>query len=213
MIPRWKFILYSLLGMAAALFSFALLVFVGSLILFVLTTHGFIYLPLFQFGELVNGIRAIPILLFLLTIVLIVVLELLVRNYAFSFRKPIVTTLFVLTLSAIFLSYLLTLTPVHKEIRQYAKKHQINFVSREYERPLPLRQKGGMTVIRGIVIATSTGVVVLQLPDDSTQVVFASTTSRPFRLPDYGQDVVVFGRIVNDKFEALDIRTSDKLPF
>jgi hypothetical protein len=213
MIPRWKFFLYSMLWILSACFSFALLVFFGSLIMYVLSVHGFIYLPFFKFGEVINSLRAIPFILFILTIVLLFVVEILVRNYAFSFRKSIVTTFITLTLVALCFSYLLNLTPVHREIWGYAKSHHISFISKEYDRPLPLRRMG-LTVIRGVVISTSTDSVVLELPDDSTQIVYGSTTlGKSIELPEKGEEVVVFGQIVNNRFEAVDIRTDKELPF
>lgn len=214
MIPRWKFLLYSLLLFIGACFSFVALVFIGSLIIFVLSTYGFIYLPIFGFGELAENLRAIPILLLLLTVALIVVVEVLVRNYSFSFRKPVLTTMFTLIVLAIILSYLVTLTPVHREIRAYARDNHIDFVYHGYDRPLPLKPMKGMTVIRGIVVSTTTDSVTLKISDDSFVVVYASTTlMKKIDLPDKDDEVVIFGRVIGDKFEAVDVKHIEDLPF
>ncbi len=213
MIPRWKFFLYSLLLFIGACFSFVSLVFVGSLIIFVLSTHGLIYLPIFGFGELVESLRAIPLLLFSLAVILVVIVEILFRNYAFSFRKPVLTTLFTLTFLAIVLSYLLTLTPVHKGIRAYARDNHMDFVYHGYDRPLPLKPRKGMTAIRGIVTSTTSDYVTLKISDESSIIVYASTTLKNVGLPDKNEEVVVFGRVVGDRFEAVDIRNIEDLPF
>lgn len=213
MIPRWKFVLYSLLGIALAIFSFVALTFFGSMIIFVLAKHGFLYLPLFGLGEIIHGLRAIPFVLFILTIILIVIVEILVRNYAFSFRKPIVNTLLLLSLSAIVFSFLLTLTPMHLELRNYARMHNFDLLSREYDRPLPIKEVGGMTVLRGTIVSTTTNDVTVKSFDDKTEVVYASTSIKGNSLPDVGEDVVIFGSVVGDKFEAIKIRDADSFPF
>lgn len=214
MIPRWKFLMYSMLLFVGACFSFVVLVFIGSLIIFILSTHGLIYLPIFGAGELAGSLRAIPLLLLVLMVALIVVVEILVRNYSFSFRKPVLTTLFTLTILAIILSYLVTLTPVHKEIRAYARDNHMDFVYHGYDRPLPLKPMKGMTVIRGIVMATTSDSVTLKISDDSFIIVYASTTMmKKIELPDKYEEVVIFGRVIGDRFEAVDIKNIEDLPF
>lgn len=213
MIPRWKFVLYSLLGIALTVFSFVVLIFFVSMIIFVLSKHGFLYLPLFGFGGLMHGIRAIPFVLFILTVFLIVIVEILVRKYAFSFRKPVITTLLTLTLSAIVFSSLLTLTPIHLQLRDYARMHNINFISREYDRPIPVKEIGNMTVLRGTIVSTSSNDITVKLFDDTTQIVCASTSIKDNDLPGIGEDVVIYGSMVDGKFEAIKIRDADSFPF
>lgn len=213
MIPRWKFVLYSLLGITLAVFSFVLVTFFGSMIIFILSKHGFLYLPLFGLNGIVHSIRAVPFVLFILTLILIVIVELLVKNYSFSFRRPVVATLLTLTLSALVFSFLVTLTPMHNNLRNYARMHNINFIYDEYNRPLPIRKAGTMTVIRGTIVSTTSDEVTIKSFDDSIQVVYASTSIKDNSFPDMGEDIVIFGRMVNDKFEAIKIRDADTFPF
>lgn len=213
MIPRWKFVLYSLLGIILSIFAFILLTFFGSMIIFVLAKHGFLYLPLFGLGEIIHGLRAIPFVLFILTIILIVIVEILARNYAFSFRKPIINTLLILLLATIVFSFLLTLTPMHLELRNYARMHNINLLSREYDRPIPIKEFKGMTVLRGTVISATINDITVKSFDDKTEIVYASTSIKDNSLPEVGEDVVIFGSIVGDKFEAIQIRDADTFPF
>ncbi len=213
MIPRWKFILYSLLGMTLTVLAFVVLTFFGSMIIFILSKYGFIYLPLFGLGGIMHGIRAVPFVLFILTVVLIVIVEILVHKYAFSFRKPVITTLLTLTLSAIVFSSLLTLTPIHSQLRNYARMHSVDFISREYDRPLPIKEIGSMTVLRGTIVSTTTDEVTIKLFDETTQIVYASTSIKDNNLPDIEEDVVVLGHMVDDKFEAIKIRDADNFPF
>ena len=213
MIPRWKFVLYSLLGITLTVFAFVVLTFFGSMIIFILSKYGFLYLPLFGLGGIMHGIRAVPFVLFILTVILIVIVEILVHKYAFSFRKPVITTLLTLTLSAIVFSSLLTLTPMHSQLRNYARMHSVDFISHEYDRPLPIKELGNITVLRGLVVSTTTDEVTIKLFDETTQIVYASTSIKDNNLPDIEEDVVVLGHMVDDKFEAIKIRDADDFPF
>lgn len=213
MIPRWKFVLYSLLGITLTVFAFVVLTFFGSMIIFILSKYGFLYLPLFGLGGIMHGIRAVPFVLFILTVILIVIVEILVHKYAFSFRKPVITTLLTLTLSAIVFSSLLTLTPMHGKIRQFARESKLDFIYREYDRPLPIKEIGSMTVLRGTIVSTTTDEVTIKLFDETTQIVYASTSIKDNNLPDIEEDVVVLGHMVDDKFEAIKIRDADNFPF
>jgi len=213
MIPRWKFVLYSLLGVTLAIFAFVVLTFFGSMIIFVLAKHGFLYLPLFGLGEIMHGILAIPLTLFILTIVLITIVEILVHKYSFSFRKPVIVTLLTLTLLSLVFSFLLTLTPMHGGIRRYAEENHMGFISREYNRPIPLKEFGNMTVLRGMIISTSSDEVIIKTFDNTMEVVYASTSIKENPLPEVGEDVVIFGSIIGDKFEAIQIRDADIFPF
>lgn len=64
MIPKWKFVLYSALGVAGVWFTFLVLVFVVSLIFFVLSRYGFLDMPFFGFMQTVHALGAIPFALF-----------------------------------------------------------------------------------------------------------------------------------------------------
>ena len=213
MIPRWKVVLYSLLGMLSLVFTFALLVFIGSLMVFVLSKYGFMYLPLFGLGATLASLQSIPLVLFLLAVMLVIIVEVLARQYDFTMRKPIFTTLLLITLSAIIISFFIALTPIHRDLRQYAKDHNLDFVSRQYDRPVPFGPMKGLTIIRGVVIATSTDTVTIQLFDETTKVVYASTTDEKVVLPETGDDVIVFGQLVDERFEAVRIRPTTRLPF
>lgn len=209
MIPRWKIILYSLLGIGGLFFTFLALVFMVSLIVFVLSKYGFIYMPLFGMGALTESLQALPLLLFICTLALICLVEILARRYAFSFRKPVLITLLGVTLIATFIGFLVALSPLHTEVRSYARDHKIGFVLRQYDRPGPR----DATMLRGVVIATTSGAVTIQLFNDATTTVYASTTREQIMLPALGDDVIVFGRMVGGTFEAVGIRQAPRLPF
>jgi hypothetical protein len=206
MIPRWKFVLYSALGVAGVLFSFLALIFTASVVVFILSKYGFVYLPLFGFGATVHLLMSLPVLLGIVAIILLFITEILVRQYAFAFRKPLVITLFVTTASALGIGFLVSLTPIHHTLRDFGRVHHIGMMEHMYDRPVPFGPMQGMTVLRGVVIATSTNTVRIQLFDDTEVTVYASTSLPKVFFPKYADEVVVFGTIVDGTFEAVKVR-------
>lgn len=215
MIPRWKVVLFSLLGVCGLIFTFGLLVFFGSLILFVLSRYGLIYMPLFGFDAVLANLRAIPVVLFLVTIVLLVLVEVLVRRYEFTLRTPILTTLLGVTTVALLVSYLISLTPVHQELHIYAKARGLDFMAEQYARPIPFDKMPDLSVVRGEVTEVFEKRFTVQSFDDATtSVVLSREEGTPMLLvPEVGEDIIVFGKSHNGYFEAKRIRSSPHVPF
>jgi hypothetical protein len=213
MIPKWKFVLYSTFGVAGLGFLFLLLIFIMSLMLFVLSRYGFMYLPLFGFKATLHAVTAIPILLFGVTLVLLCVVEVLTRKYSFSFKKPLSMTLLLITLLALLCSFFVSQTSLHESVRDYARGHHMDFVSHAYDRPFPFERSEGVSVLRGIIVATSSSSLVLEMFGGELRTVYSATTGVPFSLPDVGVDVVVFGSIVDDVFELHSVRLAPRIPF
>ena len=214
MIPRWKFVLYSSVGIFGIGFTFLVTVFVLSLILFLLSRYGFMYLPFFGFMATMHALQAIPLVLLICTIVLLVLIEVMSRYYSFSFRRPLAVTLLLLTSGVTIVSFIISETPVHEYIRGYAKDHHMDMFARMYDRPLPFDETGAHDVLRGEVIASGSTSTTLRLFDGVTVIAYASTTLvRPLAMPDVGDDVVVFGRITGDDFEMVDVLPAPHSPF
>lgn len=207
MIPRWKFVLYSSLGIVGLIFTFFALIFITSLILFLLSKYGFLYLPFFGFGAALHGVTAIPGLLVTLGIVLVILVELLARHYSFSFKKPLLVTISVIVLGATLIGYAVSLTSFHEVVRDYARKgHMGGGMMHAYDRPLPFKKEKGMTVVRGVVIATTSTTFSVQAYDEEVTMVFASSTDDKFVFPMIGDDILVFGKVNDGKFEVIGVR-------
>lgn len=214
MIPKWKFVLYSSLAIMSLLFVFLVTVFLFSLIFFVLSRYGFMYMPFFKSIGAVHALRAIPILLLLCTIFLLVLIEIISRYSSFSWRRPLGVTFLVLTSGATVISYVISQTNMHDYVRSYAKSHHFDMMSQAYERPLPFRQAEGMTVVRGEVIATSSTTATLLLFDGVKLVIRATSSSATtFVPPKVDDDVIVMGTIVGDHFDVDAIQIARERSF
>ena len=205
MIPKWKFVLYSVLGMIGIVFVFLLAVFSFSLVLFVVSKSGVMHMPLYGLMTALYALNAIPLLLLLVTIVLLIIIELISQQYSFSFRRPLMVTLLVVTSLAVLVSFAVSQTSMHEYVRDYAKSHRMSMMSRAYERPLPFKNIDGMTVVRGVVEEVSASTTVLRLFDGTLLKTFASTTGTGM-MPEVGEDVVMLGSFSGDRFEVQAIR-------
>lgn len=216
MIPKWKFVLYSALSIAGVWFVFLVLVFVVSLIFFVLSRYGFLDMPFFGFIQTIHALGAIPFALFVTAIFLLVLMEVLSRMYTFTFRRPLAVTLLGVTLIVTFCSYLISQTSVHEYVRDYMKSRHLEMFSRAYDRPRPPNKIQGMDVLRGEVLVTSATSATLLLFNGEKVVVYATTsrgtTTMP-RAPRVGDDVVMLGTFVGEYFEISRIRPAHKGPF
>lgn len=214
MIPKWRLALYSFGAIFALAFLFLVLIFTLSLIFFILSRYGFMYLPMFGFMTILHTLKAVPLLLLLCTVVLLIVIELISRKYAFSFRRPLAITLLSITTLAVVISFLLSMTSVHEYVRDYAKEHDISLVSNAYKRPLPIMYGSkDMTVVRGSVIDSSTDFVVVELFDGTKVKAYASTTAGISQLPLVGSDILLFGNFVGEDFEIIGIKNAPREPF
>jgi hypothetical protein len=164
------------------------------------------YLPLFGFGATMHLLSSIPILLGITAIILVFITEILARQYSFAFKKPLLLTLLVITGTSLLVGFLVSLTPMHHTLRNYARTHHMSMMEHMYDRPAPFREMKGMTVIRGTVIATSTKEVRIRLFDDTEVIVYATTSQEFISLPQYGDEVVIFGNNVEGSFIAVKIK-------
>lgn len=216
MIPKWKFVLYSSLRIIGAIFTFLVLVFVVSLIFFVLSRYGFMDMPFFGFMQALHALGAIPFFLFFCTIILLVLIEIIARMYTFTFRRPLMVTLLGITFLVTSCSYIVSQTSAHEYVRDYIKSHHLDMLSRAYDRPAPPNKINGMDVVRGEVVHTSATSATLILFNGEKIVAYATTsmgtTTMP-QAPKIGEDVVMLGTFVGDDFEIIRIRPSHRGPF
>lgn len=214
MIPKWKFALYSSFGVIGAFFIFSIAVFIFSLVLFVLSQYGFLSMSFFEFMGTMHALRAIPVTLLILTVLLLILIEVISRKYEFSFRRPLAITLLAITSFAVIVSFVISITPIHEYVRDYTRDHRgMKFMASVYDRPMPFGDRDGMTVIRGKVIDVSTSSIALRLFDG--KVVRAHASSTYTKLPDIKNedDIVLFGLFLGEVFEIVESRDAPPKPF
>ncbi len=88
--PKWYFFLSALVNVLGATIVLFALIYLASFILFALRATGVLFIPLFGFRGIFAFIFALPWLLFLTTLLFVLVLEILIRRYAFAYRRPLI---------------------------------------------------------------------------------------------------------------------------
>lgn len=216
MIPKWKFVLYSALGVIGIWFVFLVLVFVVSLIFFVLSRYGFMDMPFFGFMQTLHALGAIPFALFFSAVLLLIIVEVIARTYTFTFKRPLAVTLLSITFLVTIISYGISQTSAHEYVRDYMKSHQLDMLSRAYDRPTPQTKINGMDVLRGEVQSVTATSAVLRLFNGETVMVYATTSggiSTMPKVPSIGEDVVMIGTFIGDHFEVIRTRPAHRGPF
>ncbi|MBT9175576.1 MAG: hypothetical protein DDT22_01256 [candidate division WS2 bacterium] len=123
--PRWHFIAKSLLVASGLIFAFLALIFLISFTLFNLRFSGAWYLPLFGFRGWRILLTSLPWMVIGLSILLIVITEILAKNYAPVYRKPILLSVVVIIVIALISSFALYATPMHQRLFIYSRDQRL----------------------------------------------------------------------------------------
>ena len=120
--PKWHFLLKTALIFIGGVILALALLYVASFVIFVLRQTGAVYVPGFGFHGLVQFLLATPWRLLVLGAAFLVVLEILVRRFAFAYRTPLLYSLVVILLFMIGGSYVVARTGMHEAIFQRAQE-------------------------------------------------------------------------------------------
>lgn len=213
MIPKWRLALYSFVAVIVIVFLFLLAIFSLSFIFFVLSRYGFMYLPMFGFMTTLHMLQAIPLLLLLCTVALLLMIEIISRKSSLSFRRPLAITLLFITSCAVVLSFIVSMTPMHEYLHDYAKEHNIPIMFKAYKRPLPIRDAKEITILRGNVVTLSTSSLRVRLFDGTEVDAYTQSTGTVLVPSQVGSDVLLFGTFVDGAFVIMDTKHSPIMPF
>jgi len=213
MIPRWKFILYSCFGVLGMVFIFLLTVFIVSLIIFLMTRYGLTYMPFMDMVKALRAVTMLPIVLFVCAVLLLFVIEVLSRKYSFSFRRPLIVTLFIVTSTAVLVGFAVSESGAHEYMKMYAREHRIAPMLRMYDRPVRFGPPHQISVIRGEVISLSATSATVLLFDEKVITVAYPRSSQSTSSFVVGGDVLVFGVLENNLFIMKSMRHAPEPSF
>lgn len=209
--PKWHFILKTIVFATGTIFTGLALLYVVSLIVFVLQRTGVWFAPGFGFRGLGIFLFSAPWLLVLVGFVCAVGLELLTRYYSFSYRKPILysiggVVLFVIVGSVVFAQF-----GVQHAIARFAKDRGIPIARPFYQGFDEQRMKN---VHPGTVVSVFDGGFTLESRRRELLTVVIDTETRfPFGV-DFvtGDQVVVLGDREDTTIQAFGVRRMDDIP-
>lgn len=207
--PRWRFVLTSFLWGLGSLIALCAVLYVASLLVFMLHKSGLWLAPSFGSRGWFDLLHSLPLLLLLLIALFALVLELLVRRYAFVYKTSLLTSLCMLLLIVVVGGYAIAQTPLHHRMADLREQHGLPppFDSLYGE---PFRAQRPPDVYRGVVIAISDHQFILQDLDTNatTSILITPRTRLPYGGAfAVGDMVFVMGdRTSSSSVEAFGIR-------
>ncbi len=202
--PRWYFILRAALMLIGGLLLVLLLLYVISFVIFTLRQTGIGFVPVFGLRGWIAFLRHAPWFLMLLSLAFVLILELLVRRYAFAYRRPLlysVGAIFIISLSG---GFMLAASPLHPRLLQYAYQHHLPFGERIYR---DIDEQRFPDVYRGMIVATtSSGFILQQQFGTSSVVVTGATMMRGAMSILPGDTVIILGDSASDTIRAFGLR-------
>jgi hypothetical protein len=190
--PRWHFILHSAFGIVGSLLVFLTLLYVASLAVFFTRESGAFFAPSFGLRGWFVLLHGLPWLLIFLLVIFVILLELLVRRYAFVYRKPMLASIVGIVVLIAVGGLLIAQTPFHRQLFLSARHEglppPIGMLYGHAMRP----PRGGEVYHGTITSMTSSGFVLSDIEGEGTTTIVITPQTR---LP-YGADFVLGDMVV-----------------
>ncbi len=203
--PKWYFILQSTLAITGGIFLGLTLLYLVSFIWFALRQSGILFAPSLGQSGWWELLRSLPCLLIVVAMAFMVVLELLVRQVAFSYRRPLLYTIAGILLFVIIGGGLVAATSFQHRLFMSAEHHRLPFGGDFYRsyghQHMPNVERGLITTTtdHGFIIANQQGESMLILITPRTRLPLGAEFST-------GDEVVVFGERRGDTVPAMGVR-------
>lgn len=204
--PRWQFVLLSLLWAGCAALLVLAILYFSSLAIFVLRENGVWLAPLLGMRGWFDVLRSAPLLIILLVAFCAIVLNLLVRRFAFAYRRPVVLSLGIVLLGTFIGGVLVGVSPFHRELHRHAREGRLPPpFGAPYARG-PLRPPPPDDVYRGTVIERMGSTLFIKTAAGTTTVHISPRTRLPLGADfETGDPVVIFGDAASGAVEAFGI--------
>jgi len=209
MIPRWHFVLKSSLMLVGVVTIALITVYLASFLVFVFHTTGIWAVPTFGLRGLLFFVTSSPWILILSVLIFLTLLYVLVSQYAFSYKKPLVYSILGIVLIVVGLSSSIQYAALHDRIHEFAEKRNIPGVAPLYRSVADRRPQeisfGTISEVQsdGFLLVTDRG-------EELTVRVSARTKQPPRQVYSESDTVMVFGFPKDGTVDALGIRPADK---
>jgi len=208
MIPRWHFVLRAALAAVGFLIVAGLALYILSFAFFIVRKTGIWFLPDFGIRGIGVFLFSLPWFLVIAVIAFIIILEALVRQYSFGYRKPLLYSAIGIIVFVVAASVFVTETPFHEGLYRRAHMGELPIIGqlyRDYESP---RNKDAH--IGTITEMTSDGFKIQNPAGEILSVIVASDTGFPAGLDfQKGDQVLVLGSRDGDIVKAVGVRRID----
>ena len=207
--PRWHFVLRAALLVLGVVITLLVLIYLASFILFILRASGIIFIPFFGGRGLFASLFSLPWFLIMLVILFIIVLELLVKKYSFSYRRPLLYSAISIIAIVVLGSLAVSRIALHERLFRDARHGHLPFAGGFY-RNFGAPRLGN--IHRGeIVQMMPNGFILNDLRDETSTIVVAPETRVfPIEKLEVGDEVIIFGENNAGVIRAEGIREIEK---
>lgn len=204
--PRWYFTLKTALLIFGAILAILALLYVVSFIIFMERLTGAGFAPANGLHGWAVFFRTLPWLLVLVATAFIITLEILVRRYAFAYRRPLLYSAAGIVVITFVGGFLIAETPLHVELLSYAQRNHSFFGGERLYRYADEQQIA--EIHRGLIVATTSEGFIIQNRRGATTTVVLSRAVLPFvtdqMIP--GAPLIIFGEDENNVIQAVGLR-------
>lgn len=202
--PRWHFVLGNILTVLGIVFATVAAVYLMSFIAFTLRESGIIFTPAFGMRGMGTFLLTAPWVLITIAGLLLVVLEILVRRYSFSYRKPLLYTMLGIVLFSLAGSYAVAKVGIQERLQSAAERGELPLMGRMYAR---YERDSMERVHRGVIIEVTEAGFALKNRREELFVNVSDATRFPGgREFSIGDHVVVLGERTGEVIEAVGVR-------
>lgn len=201
--PKWQMLAKGGLLVLVCVALVLLLFYLESFIIFSLRHTGVIFLPAFGPRGWLLFMLYLPWLLILLSLILVLVLEVLLRRYSLTYHRPLLYSLLAILVSAGFIGYLIA--PYHQPLYRVARDNRLP-VAGPFYRDLDRRDFSGIR--RGVMVNVSgTSFVIRSWDGATTSVIIGNTADLPVKeCCHQGDELFFFGNEGPGDFQAQGMR-------
>lgn len=201
--PRWHFVLQTALAITGVVGLLLALLFVTSFVVFTMGTNGLLHVPLDSALGWFMIARNTPWMLIVVALLFVVLLEILVRQYAFSYKRPLIYTATAIVLVSAAGSFLLAQTPLHDALQERARMHQLPVGEKLYHH-YPMKKIEGIK--RGNIQEFTERGFLLESGEEQAFIILTPKTRSPHDLRVQEYVVVVGSDGESGEFYAVKVK-------
>ncbi len=192
MIPRWRFVLTGAFWIVGLVVASLLAIYLASFVLFVVHRSGLLFVPGFGWRGIMFFVVMSPWMLISATLVFLGIVYVLVRQHAFSYKKPMVYSLISIVLGVLTVSLAIHMLAIHSRILEFSERHNLPGMSEMYHSIADARPEG--IFVGTIHTVIPNGFILLTKQQTELVVTITSETRLPRTfMPESGLVVVIFG--------------------
>lgn len=157
--PRWHFILRTVLGIIGIIILILTSIYLVSFVIFAISSSGILTVSSFGFRGLKLFVLSLPWFIILAVLVFMVLLEFLVKKYAFSYKKPLLFSLIAVLILVVVGNFVVFRIGLHEKFFNYANRDGLPIMGGMY---LSYVNHDLGSIHSGQVIGYSTSTIIIQ---------------------------------------------------